>query len=726
MSHNYSAVYSDEIDFNDILVDSEEKKEEKTTAEGTIIPPPAPHLSPPPLPAFPSNWQPVTAPVPEAKVKIEEEKEHEIKLPCSDEKNPFIVVECKDCGEEFEFSEREREFLSKHVQNYDGKNPVRCKDCRKLKKSNPKAYQEKVKEKKEAAEALLKQERRAERTKRKLDKAALLASAIPEISVEGVFNESVSIQDFVRPPVYVAPIPIAQVVENDDRKNPEPLSLVPFRGRAFRINGQAANNNGNVNVNNLPANLRVPLIHNDEGKIREPTIRNNCTHDISGVCAICYLEQKTEADIRKAEVIRLAAIALRIRSKNADRAARHALGDFSSSDSSGGSSSSSSESEEEPPPPADVERPIRVVNYKGHYMFDNYENRNKTSDTRVFEVPQACFHGILSAGIHSDTDLVRHYGYYYKTVKISVEMPVSIVNELKAFWVTAKARDKVTYEQSKFQAKHLLRNYDGQSKIYSETMLYAPLLAFWETEADHRGTNAIINEKLWSWNYCFFLLFIYAFMEYFFFNRAFNPFWVSLLFVLFVVHRFGVNMFIETEFMRFSRIKLCLLCLFGALYWFWFMVLTAATYTWQPTESTITYPYNSVNGTVIWSEKTVTYSNIGVYEGSLVFPLSLTCTLLIIYYRMNQLYSVQFLENGIHYRDDHLDWQVPVLGWRQVRSILPPSVFFAFFQMSLIYLYAPYWVGFFLYLVMKWVNRRLSGSNIPHNYRFLLIDVQFY
>jgi hypothetical protein len=156
------------------------------------------------------------------------------------------------------------------------------------------------------------------------------------------------------------------------------------------------------------------------------------------------------------------------------------------------------------------------------------------------------------------------------------------------------------------------------------------------------------------------------------------------------------------------------------------MLLTAATYTWQPTESTITYPYNSVNGTVIWSEKTVTYSNIGVYEGNLVFPLSLTCTLLIIYYRMNQLYSVQFLENGIHYRDDHLDWQVPVLGWRQVRSILPPSVFFAFFQMSLIYLYAPYWVGFFLYLVMKWVNRRLSGSNIPHNYRFLLIDVQFY
>jgi hypothetical protein len=728
MSHNYSAVYSDEIDFNDILVDSEEKKEEKTTAEGTIIPPPAPHLSPPPLPAFPSNWQPVTAPEPEAKVKIEEEKEHEIKLPCSDEKNPFIVVECKDCGEEFEFSEREREFFVKRVQNYDGKNPVRCKDCIKLKKSNPKAYQEKVKEKKEAVEALLKQERCAARTKRKLDKAALLASAIPvpEISVEGVFNESVSIQDFVRPPVYVAPIPIAQVVENVDRKNPEPLSLVPFRGRAFRINGQAANNNGNVNVNNLPANLRVPPIHNYEGKIREPTIRNNCTHDISGVCAICYLEQKTEADIRKAEVIRLAAIALRIRSRNADRAARHVLGDSSSSDSSGGSSSSSSESEAEPPPPEDVERPIRVVNYQGHYMFDNYENRNKTSETRVFRVPQACFHGMLSAGIHSATDLVRHYGLYYNVEFVTVEMPVSIVNELKPFWGPAVARDVITYKQSIHRCIHLLRNLDKQSIVYRNTVLYAPLLAFWETASEDRGTNAIVNDKLWSWNYCFLLLFVYAFVEYVLFNRAFNPFWVSLLFLLCCAHRFGVNRKLEEEFMRFSHIKILVLGMLSALYLFWFMLITAATYTWQPTENTINYPYTTVNATVIYAQTTVYYSNIGVYDGAALYPLTLTCTLLIIYYRMNELYSVHFLEQAIHNRFDHDDWHIPILGYRQIRSIFSMSVLFAFLQMSLLYLVAPYWVGFSLYLFMKWFNRRFSGNGLPHNYRFLLIDVQFY
>lgn len=698
---------SDSVNINAVSQENKEEKEDIKVQPITVVP----VVDIPPVETGDAS-------------SFEEKKGSEIKTTEQKEKvESSDLLECKDCGVEFEFSEREKKFYAKKKLSI----PVRCPDCRKEKKDNPEAYKKKM-------EAVKEEEKRIDRARRKMLREQKRTQALsdmktPEIVVESESSSLVSSAiEFVNNTPYIP----AQVcrVGDDDWKNPVSNSRNPnhYRGVAYHLNDQVeVKRNGNENRvdNNLP-NREVPPVYNTEGKIREPVVRDQCTHDIDGCCAICFLKQKADADEQKATAIRHNALAVRMRAENADRAARHALGDFSSSDSSGGSSSSSSESEEEPSPPADVERPIRVVNYKGHYMFDNYENRNKTSDTRVFEVPQACFHGILSAGIHSDTDLVRHYGYYYRTVKISVEMPVSIVNELKAFWVTAKARDKVTYEQSKFQAKHLLRNYDGQSKIYSETMLYAPLIAFWETEADHRGTNAIINEKLWSWNYCFFLLFIYAFMEYFFFNRAFNPFWVSLLFVLFVVHRFGVNMFIETEFMRFSRIKLCLLCLFGALYWFWFMVLTAATYTWQPTESTITYPYNSVNGTVIWSEKTVTYSNIGVYEGNLVFPLSLTCTLLIIYYRMNQLYSVQFLENGIHYRDDHLDWQVPVLGWRQVRSILPPSVFFAFFQMSLIYLYAPYWVGFFLYLVMKWVNRRLSGSNIPHNYRFLLIDVQFY
>jgi len=742
MSQNFSTLDGDvSNNINLVTPISEEKKDEIKNVEGIITPPRPivpplitrgtrlsgnPRTSnlhtlewlqsqqPPPLPAWPLDIQQITVNVPTPEVEIKE--------------SPFVVVECKDCGDEFEFSNREREFLTKKVPNYDGKNPVRCKDCRKLKKSNPKVYQEKLKEKKEALEALHREERKADRVRRKAEKSVLHASEFtPEIVVEGDSKTSASsVRQFISAPV----IP-AQVCSVDDWKNPEPIPprrVVPFSGIAYTLVGQAEEKkDGNAAlIQNLPDNYPVPPIHNLEGKIREPIVRRQCTHDISGCCAICFLDQKVEADEKKAETIRLAAIALRIRSRNADRAARHVLGDFSSSDSSGGSSSSSSESESEPPPPEDVERPIRVKNYQGHYMFDNYENRNKTSETRVFEVPQACFHGFLSDCVHSETDLVKHYGFYYKTKKVSVEMPVSIVNELKVFWVTALARDKLNYHQCKMRAIHLMRNYDAQSKIYLDSVLFAPLLAFWETEEDHRGTNAIVNEKLWSWNYCFLLLFIYAFMEYLLFDRAFNPFWVSLLFIVFVALRFGGNVFIETEFMNFSRLKFYMLGIFGALYLFWFMLLTAATYTWQPTSTTIIFPSSTNNGTVIWSDRVVTYSNIGVYDGSLVFPLSLTCILLLIYYRITVLYTVSFLSREIHFRDDHVDWHVPVYGWRMVRSILPPSHLFVFIQMSLFYLYAPYYVGFVLYLVMRWVNRKFTGRNVPHNYRILSLDVQFY
>jgi len=668
---------------------------------------------PPPLPAWPASMESIPIPI----IAVSPAVNH---------------LECKDCSNPFPPpSQKEEQYLRKkcveHGDEYTP--PVRCADCRKEKRVNPVAYKEKMAAIKEERRRLERLERESKKKDRKESKRQSLEERINIVVEDSDTNRSLrSMAESVVNAIYVPP----QRCEIKD-ENPEAKSnrrrLEPFRGVAYRLDAQVHDNYGFDMQPDLPLNYEVPPIYNNLGRLRDPVVNVNCTHDAEGRCAICYVDQQKVADEQKATFLRHAAMAKKRRAEVADRVARHELGySSSSSDSSGGSSSSSSSSSgsELELPPDDEERPIRVINYEGHYMFDNYENRNKTSKTRVFEVPQACFHGIMSAGIHSSTDLVSHYGFYYKTRTIMVEMPVSIVNELKPFWTTAKARDKLNYDQSKFRVIHLLRNIDSKSLLYRNSVLYAPLLAFWETEAEDRGTNAIVNDKLWSWNYCFLLLFFYAFMEYLLFNRAFNPFWVSLLFVCFVALRFGVSTYIETEFMRFSRVKLSIICLFGALYWFWFMLLTAATYTWQPTETTIVYPFTTFNSSIIWTEKSVYYSNIGVYEGSAVFPLTLTCVLLIVYNRMTQLYAVNFLTQDIHFRDDHQDWHIPILGWRQVHSILSLSVFFAFVQMMLIYLYAPYWLGFFLYLALKWVNRKLSGFNIPHNYRILLIDVQFY
>jgi hypothetical protein len=362
-------------------------------------------------------------------------------------------------------------------------------------------------------------------------------------------------------------------------------------------------------------------------------------------------------------------------------------------------------------------------------MYDNYENRKLTSETRVFRVPQAMFHGIVSTGLMSQTAMVQHFGFYYRLEFIDVEMPVSIVNEIKAFWKATTVRDILNYEKSEFLAVQLLRNADVHSKIYQQTILFAPLLAFYEAEPRNRYTTPLIYEKMWSWNFCFFLWFLFAGIDKLLFGRVYNIFWVALLFLLSLTLRFAFgSLEFENLFCRFSRLKLLLSCSFAACYLFWYLLLNAIyNYDIQYISYSSNVPWYS-NSTIVWNEVNYTSVEFGTYNGPAVFPVTITTLLLIIYARMAVLYTPAFLVRGNHLAFPlGPNWNRQFMGLFQIRSICSPSVVFAFIQIVMYYLYCPYWLGFGLYVLMLVLNRRvLSRLNIPINYRFLTIDAQFY
>jgi hypothetical protein len=400
------------------------------------------------------------------------------------------------------------------------------------------------------------------------------------------------------------------------------------------------------------------------------------------------------------------------------------------SPSGSGSGSSTSGSSGSPPPSDDGKRPIRKINYQGHFNYDNFEKRDLSSETRVFRVPQAMFHGIVSDKIMSQSSMVQHFGFYYRLKFIDVEMPVSIVNELILFWKATVVRDVINYEKSEFLCVQLMRNADIHSKVLEQTLLLAPLLACYNSEPRNRYTTPLIYEKMWSWNFCFVLWFLFAGIDKLLYGRVYNIFWVALLFLLSLTLRFVFkSVEFENLFLRFSRLKLLLSGSFAACYLFWYLLLNAIYNSDVQYTSQTSYVPVYTNSTLGWSEVNYTSVEFGVYTGPDIFPLTITTILFIIYARMVFLYTPSFLVTGNHIAFPlGPNWARQVRGVFQIRSICSPSVMFTFLQIILYYLYLPYWLGFGLYLLMLLLNRRLFNQMFARfpRLRFLTIDAQFY
>jgi len=551
-----------------------------------------------------------------------------------------------------------------------------------------------------------------------------LIGVVEQKAVEPVMRVAqIATVKVIKPPILINPIPVEKTVHIPQHA----FSGIPFvlgENKEHVINIDDNHHQVIQRMINRPLVGVVTQIRDEWSlgpnsvEIREPVQRRGCTHDFDGRCAICFNDEEKEHLLNNSDVGIISRLSSSLRSVDTNP-----LSDDNPSCGGGGQSDDSddeSDGSEDPFPPDD-EGPIHEGNNRGHFMFDNYVNRKLVSESRLFLVPQAVFHGVVSQNIISKTTLVQDYGAYYDTKDISVLMPVSIVNELKAFW-TNEIRDPETYKKCVFKCRDLLRNADMHSKMYRETILYAPLLSFWQTAVEDKGTQAIVENKLWSWNYCVIFIIVLALWDKLEFGRSFNVFLVSFLILAFVAIRFGVSKNIEVEFLRFCRLKFGLAVLFGAIHLTYYLLFNAYfNNDFEQFNGYLSIPSTS-NSTIVWTETSFSYYKFAIYEGPSYMPYCITTVLLIIFYRMNQLYSVSFIIAGVHNNNNN----VAVNGFRQVRSILPLSVAFAFIQIVLFYLYAPYWVGFGLYIFMKAFNRYFSALPIAHNYRPVFIDVQFY
>jgi len=341
----------------------------------------------------------------------------------------------------------------------------------------------------------------------------------------------------------------------------------------------------------------------------------------------------------------------------------------------------------------------------GSFLLGNLDNRIVFSDTRVFKVRQAVQHGYDLRIYSNDSNLPSLLGGFFGEKEIFVEMPSTVIDELSVYWTNPIKRrnvDLLNYEQTQFICKELIGPlYNIDAEMYFNTLLYAPLVAYYTTQQKNAGTFALIGNNLWLFNYLFIFAWLFAGIETLVLDYKFNLPFLILFSVIIVV--FFSNNHSFRSWVNFIKLKILIVGLLAVINFSLNIFLTGL----------LIYEYDYCVDYHYW---VLTVYSVGCNK--FIIILTVLLTFIIIFLRFISIYSTSKLvyTNQFGYVNvdqaianpfniDFANANVGILSHniyrirRQIKSCMNIVTLVGIIEIWIIGFAVPYWIGFPLYLL---------------------------
>jgi len=356
----------------------------------------------------------------------------------------------------------------------------------------------------------------------------------------------------------------------------------------------------------------------------------------------------------------------------------------------------------------EIDYPVtRLDKPAGSFLLDNIENRDVSVRTKMFKVKQAVQYGVNMGILSNDSNMPTLLGGFYGTKEIWVEMPETIVNELKVFWSNPiKEHDStlLCYEQTVHICKHLMsRVADKDSLIYLNTTRYAPLLAYYESHVENAPSFALLMNKMWSINYFGVLPFIFMFLEHYTHGYKLN--WPFAL-LLFILTSFGLNKQYFIIYYSYVKIKLMLDMFVAVSYLTIHLVFLG-----------LTIHLEDVSNSKI--ELCTNYLNLYITDKTcniIIIVLTAVVTVLLVGYRYYILYGQSItIVNSFSYGLRSLNISVNGPGGyisryllRRQLSLIKFQIIIGVVELFFLGFLVDFNFGFILYIIVRYINMQIA------------------
>jgi hypothetical protein len=345
----------------------------------------------------------------------------------------------------------------------------------------------------------------------------------------------------------------------------------------------------------------------------------------------------------------------------------------------------------------------------GGFMLDNYENRKLVVKCVRFEVPQAIRYGTYKEYYEANNKTIQSmYGVWHDIETKFVYLPESIVNELKAFWVRKlHDSDQLNYGKCKDLAIHLMRNVKIKSKIYYETILFAPLLACLISVKEQAPTNAIVENQFVKYNFLCLLPILLNFGDMIMHGSKFNPFLIiaSILILIAITRKYDF-FFHYWTYLRNRLVVTALMCCINLVLW----LLDRAYYI------------------DFYAIQDYTFSEIFVLKTSVIVT-GIIIFLSIILYRASVLYPLFYLDKRPPVLVEEVDSivnngliSIPLPSIKayktsvMVSAFLPFSVVLVVLVYLLIFVLLPYYLSAIVYIGYNLLTKKLIQLDFSNQY----------
>lgn len=146
----------------------------------------------------------------------------------------------------------------------------------------------------------------------------------------------------------------------------------------------------------------------------------------------------------------------------------------------------------------DERDPRKPIPIPGDHIIYNRENRIIRTRTKIFEFPLLDFIGKWNdSPFGSGNDVFAHHlGAHFHENNITIELPVSLVNELKAWWCHRK-RDELlrAFDLSVAKCRTLTAVLAIDSESEAIANMYAPAVAFLESWDTQQNVSRVVSQS---------------------------------------------------------------------------------------------------------------------------------------------------------------------------------------------------------------------------------------